>query len=523
MKPDIVFALENAGWPALLVDANGKIQRANQSALQNLDSGIQEGTTSLQNIWSPENITPVVDFLESIEYSMARNSLLKFKIKGGVTSSFLAYVCPLMRGDTKYFLFQLFKPQSGATTTMQQAIPAGATAFIQKPTASDASSTSTTVGVDAASCHKQKLDCALQLARTVALDFNNALTSILGHSSLLLGKSEAEHPWRNSLVEIEKSAAKAAEIANDLANFSRQEKDKTAQQAGNINTLLQRCADAFRTAEHAQVEWVMQTERRIFAAAFDEAKMQQAFMKIFENAVQSISGTGKVTVQTRNMEVTEPFQDRTVKLNPGNYICVEISDTGVGIAPDALPRVFEPFFTTKGKNHRGLGLAWVYGIVTNHGGGVALSSQVNVGTSARVYLPATRKIVKDAVFDMADLCGVETILIVDDEDLLLNMGQMVLSSYGYRALISTNGQDALELLQQEPVDLVITDLVMPNMSGRELIERIREVSPTTKIICSSGYVRPANSKEEEAYLQKPFTAQELLRKVKEALSSQNSA
>src|SRR6185503_5218564 len=134
--------------------------------------------------------------------------------------------------------------------------------------------------------HKQKLDCALQLARTVSLDFNNALTSILGHASLLLSKSDADHPWRNSLVEIEKSAAKAAEIANDLANFSRQEKDKTAQQAGNINTLLQRCVDAFRTPENLHIDWIMQLERKLFAATFDEAKMQQAFMKILENAVQ---------------------------------------------------------------------------------------------------------------------------------------------------------------------------------------------------------------------------------------------
>jgi two-component system, cell cycle sensor histidine kinase and response regulator CckA len=146
-----------------------------------------------------------------------------------------------------------------------------------------------------------------------------------------------------------------------------------------------------------------------------------------------------------------------------------------------------------------------------------------VGTSARVYLPATKKLVKDTSSDTGDLCGIETVLMVDDEDLLLNMGQMVLSSFGYRALIANSGQKALEILEQETVDLVITDLVMPNMSGRELMERIQEMAPGTRIICSSGYVRASNSKEEEAYLQKPFTAQELLRKVRETLNSSPAA
>jgi two-component system, cell cycle sensor histidine kinase and response regulator CckA len=498
MKPEIVFGLENAGWPALLVDSSGKIQRANASALQALGA-LNEGSEHLSAIWSQENITPVSEFLETVEYSMARNSMLKFNSKDGSALSFLSYVCPFIKGNAKLFIFQLFRPPAAAA-------PA-AKAKPEPP------------AVDPGLAHKQKLDCALQLARTVSLDFNNALTSILGHTSLLLGKADADHPWRNSLVEVEKSAAKAAEIANDLANFSRQEKDTRNQQFGNLNVLLQRCVDSFRTAENNHIEFTLQLERKLFSANFDEAKMQQAFVKIVENSVQAIGEKGSITVQSRNLDVTEAFEDRTVKLAPGNYICVEISDTGCGIPPDALPRIFEPFFTTKGKAHRGLGMAWVYGIVTNHGGGVAISSQPKVGTSARVYLPATQRIVKDSNIDLGDLCGVETVLMVDDEDLLLNMGQMVLSSYGYRALIASSGQKALEMLEQEPIDLVITDLVMPNMSGRELIEHIRNSAPATRIITSSGYVRAANSKEEESYLQKPFTAQELLRKVKEALSA----
>jgi CheY-like chemotaxis protein len=222
------------------------------------------------------------------------------------------------------------------------------------------------------------------------------------------------------------------------------------------------------------------------------------------------------------MELTEPLQDRNAKLTPGNYVCVEISDTGAGIAPEVMPRIFEPFFTTKGSRHRGLGLAWVYGIVTNHGGAVALSSQPDAGASVRVYLPATRKIVRAAPIALSDLSGTQTILFVDDEDLLLTMGQMILSSYGYTVLTANSGQKALEIFQsaKKKIDLVVTDLVMPNMSGRELTEQIHRVAPQTRVLWSSGYVRSSGPEETERYLQKPFTSQDLLRKVKQVLAAE---
>jgi CheY-like chemotaxis protein len=382
-------------------------------------------------------------------------------------------------------------------------------------------------GGEAGLALKQKLDCALQLARTVALDFNNALTSILGHTSLVLSKMEPSHPWRDSLIEVEKSASKAAEIANDLGTFSRQEKETRAQTAGNLNLLLQRTVQFFQQNAGAEpVAWTLQLDRKLFTAKFDEAKMQQAFMKIIENALQALRERGRVTVQTRNLELAEPTQDRNAQLAAGAYVCVEISDNGCGIEPDVLPRVFEPFFTTKRRaDHRGLGLAWVYGIVTNHGGGVAISSQPGVGTSVRVYLPSEKRIVRDHEVASNDLSGNQTILMVDDEELLLTMGKTILSAYGYRVLTANGGQKALEVLSHKdtPVDLVITDLVMPAMSGRELVEQIRQLSPATRIICTSGYVGPAGQENDGAYLQKPFTSQELLLKVKQALRSEASS
>ena len=495
----------------MLVEESGTIRRANQAAAQVFGSVIEGESSLLTAIWAAENDFPPEQFLTRLQRSQIAGAPFKFRVKGGGTVAFHTYVCPVNRDGQKYLIVQLLRDN----TKPAEARPAASPSTL---------GTGAATTLDANVAHKQKLDCALQLARSVSLDFNNALTSILGHSSLILSKIEADSPFRGSLVEIEKSAAKAAEVANDLAAFSRQEKDNRVQMAGNLNVLLQRTMELFRTPEMAKINWSMQLERKLFTVKFDEAKMQQAFMKVFENAVHAIEPDGRIAISTRNMELSEGTQDRTVKLAPGNYVCVEIADNGPGIDPEVLPRIFEPFFTTKGSPHRGLGLAWVYGIVTNHGGGVAVSSQPGVGTSVRLYLPANKRIVKETEVRLGDLRGHQRILFVDDEDMLLTMGQLVLTSFGYEVITANSGQKALEILAQgnKPIDLMVTDLVMPNMSGRELIEHVRRLSPETRIICSSGYIRTANLEENEFYLQKPFTSQALLRKVKQALSPEPS-
>jgi signal transduction histidine kinase/CheY-like chemotaxis protein len=505
-KNDEDFLLQDAEWPVLLVDKSGRVLRANRAGVRAFGASIEREEAQLEAIWSPHNRDSCQQFLNLPP--PAEPVSLKFHLKSGLPGDYWGQLCATSREDV--FLLQLLKGP----------LPKPETAAEPKPPAEPAAGDGAPGGMEANVAHKQKLDCALQLTRSVALDFNNALTSILGHVSLLLSKTESGNPWRSSLVEIEKSASKAAEIANDLAAFSRQEKDVRVQVAGNLNLLLERTVEMFQGTMQSSIAISRQLERKLFTANFDEAKMLQALVKIFENAVESIKGDGKINVQTRNLELTEATQDRTARLNAGNYVCVEISDTGSGIADDVMPHIFEPFFSTKGARHRGLGLAWVYGIVTNHGGGVAVSSQPDIGTTVRLYLPANRKIVRDAPMADSDLTGTQTILFVDDEDLLLTMGRMVLSSYGYTVLTANSGQKALELFthSKKKIDLVITDLVMPNMSGRELSEHILRASPETRIIWSSGYVRSANAQEQERYLQKPFSAPDLLRKVKQVLA-----
>jgi signal transduction histidine kinase/ActR/RegA family two-component response regulator len=491
------FLLQEADWPAFLLQKDGRVLQANRAAVRAFGSNIEKPDTKLGTIWSPENRDSLAQFLSLPAPTLLPR--LKFRLKSGLPATFLVQMTCLPPDEV--YLLQLLKEPAPAA-----APPAGAPA----PAAAS----------EAHSVQRQKLDCALQLARSVALDFNNALTSILGHTSLLLSKAEAGHPWRSSLVEIEKSADKAAEVASDLASFSLQEKDARVQTAGNLNTLLERTVEVLQTALPQPIPILRQLERKLFTVNFDEAKMQQALVRILENAVEAIQRDGQITVETRNVELTQPMEDATAKLNPGNYVCVEVCDNGEGIPEQVMPHLFEPFFTTKGGGHRGLGLAWVYGIVTNHGGGVALSNRPGAGASVRLYLPANDKIVREAPLTMADLRGTQTILMVDDEDLLLTMGQMVLSSFGYTVLTANSGAKALELFEhwKDSIDLVLVDLVMPNMSGRELTEHIRRLAPGARILCCSGYVRSGKVEEQDPYLQKPFTSQDLLRAVKSALA-----
>jgi signal transduction histidine kinase/CheY-like chemotaxis protein len=503
MNPDVVLGLESAAWPALSVDAGGVILNCNAAGRTLFGPVVAALPVGLNTIWASANGTPPANFLAWWEKNHPPIFDLQFRLPDGVERKFSTAVALLPTGGGSRFLFQL--------------LPLGdhlAERTAESPTEFR------TVTSDAAV--KQRLECALQLARTVSLDFNNALTGVLAHTSLLLGKAEPNHPWRRSLLEVEKSAARAAEIAAELALFSRQEKEVRRSPAGNLNAVVHRCLEAFRSSTGPRLTWRFTQERGLYEARYDEAKVQQALTKVFENAVEAYAAgaAGQISVATRNVELTQSTQDRNVRLTAGSYVCVEVTDNGAGIEDTVLPRVFEPFFTTKRPPHRGLGLALVYGIVTNHGGGVALSSQVGKGASVRVYLPAEKTVVSDGLEGDKEFHGTGTILVVDDESLMLTMAEAILSEFGYRVLTASSGHKALAMLAQPTpaIDLLITDLVMPGMGGRELMERLRRDGSHLPIVAMSGYVLPEEKLEHATYLQKPFTSSDLLRKVKAALA-----
>lgn len=512
-KTELHFILESAPWPALMIDAGGTVRRANQVAIDFFGPKVDVDSTLLSAIWSEENECSPEQFLVRLERCATAVIPLKFRGKGAGVTLFSTCICPLNRDGEKRFLLQLFR--DSPASSLKPASPAST------PTPPETGPQT----VEANLAQKQKLDCALQLTRTVALDFNNALTSILGHTSLVLSQMEPENPWRASLMEVERAAEKAAEIAHQLAAFTQPEKEPQRFTPGNLNGVLRRVVESLQQSKAEGVALSSQLEDKLYSTKFDEGRVQQALVSILENAIEAARETGGgIHVASQNLVLTEPRQDGTAHLAPGCYVCVEIADGGPGIEADVLPRIFEPFFTTK-EGHRGLGLARVYGVITNHGGGVAVSSQPGQGTTVRVYLPATKRFVKERPVKSRSPASEQTILMVDDEDLLLTLVQTILSAHGYRVVTANSGAKALEVLANNdmPVDLVITDLVMPEMSGRELIEQIRLVCPDTPIICTSGYMRPAAAEDQEAFLQKPFTTQELLSSVEQALEMSEAA
>jgi signal transduction histidine kinase/CheY-like chemotaxis protein len=499
MKFGQVTELEHAAWPVFLVDQSKRICGINKAASDWFGDRLE--TLQLSEIWA--GATDPVKWQALWDQLTASPRKLKLIDKKGVEADVSALVCRVRAQDHEQLLFQILE--------LSLSVP-------EKP-----AGTAQAVAIDVA--HKQKLDCALHLTRTIALDFNNALTTILGHASFVLAQIEPNHPWRVSLAEIEKAGEKAAEIANQLALFSLQDKAKRLRSAGNLTALLRRTVQLFQTPDRECIIWSLQFESRLYSATFDEAKLQQAFVKILENAVEALdSRGGQISIQTRNLELTEATNDRTAPLAAGTYVCVEIKDDGRGIEPADLPRVFEPFFTTK-HGHRGLGLAWVYGIVTNHCGGVAISSQPKQGASVRIYLPAAKKVVEEKMTSDKGVGGNETILFVDDEEMVARLGQMVLSSMGYKVTTAHNGEQALEVFARTHghIDLLITDMVMPHMNGRELIEKVRVLFPKTRIICSTACVRALETVYDLNYLQKPFTSQSLLQKVRSVFDSAEPA
>ena len=508
MSSEIVFGLESAAWPALLVETRGSIMRANASALGVFGTVLGGSLPPLSSIWSPDNSETAEQFLSRWEQTSVPTAQLKFKTAKG-TAGFLTSICLFIKDGRKWFVLQLLPPGEPAATSL----PDGLSALSAKNGSKEKDPNTDTTLI-----HKQKLDCALQLARTVSLDFNNALTSVLGHTSLLLSKAEPGHPWRNSLLEVEKSAARAAEISNELGMFSQQEKQTHRVPPGNLNAVITRCVEFFKSNQGKQITWNLTLEKELFASRFEEAKVQQALTKVLENSVEAVNGSGQILVKTRNVELTTPAQDCNVKLPAGAHVCVEITDNGAGIDAVNLSRIFEPFFTTKKAPHRGLGLALVYGIVSNHGGGVAISSEPGKGTTARVYFPAEKETISLSTAT-EDFKGTESILVVDDESFILTMAETILTEYGYKVVTVNSGQKALALLGRDDlkVDLLVTDLVMPAMGGRELIERARQTQPGLKILCMSGGLLSPEQQAGMAYLQKPFSSRDLLAKARNVL------
>ena len=375
----------------------------------------------------------------------------------------------------------------------------------------------------------QKMESIGLLAGGIAHDFNNILGGILGYASFVKSQVSKQEKIYPHLETIERSALRAAELTSQLLAFARGGKYVVGPMY--INDLVHETAELLRGTieKNISVETRLDSVSPVIEA--DASQMQQVLMNLCVNARDAMPGGGTLTISTRCLREPDSFLRSLRSGQQDSFVCIDISDTGIGIDKAIRGKIFDPFFTTKEKGKgTGLGLATVYGIVRNHGGYINVESEVGTGTTFSVYIPAVEKPAARPVQAEARMTGgKETILVVDDEETIRTLVRDILEEIGYHVLGAGNGQEAIEIYQHHssPIDLVILDMTMPGMGGRETFEKLKERDPGVRAILSTGYSQDERAREVLAlgvkgFVQKPYRINELAAAVRKVLDSQTS-
>ncbi len=380
----------------------------------------------------------------------------------------------------------------------------------------------------------QKLQAVGELAGGIAHDFNNLLTAILGNADLLLRKFRASDPSFKDLMDIRNSATRAAELVKQILAYSRRQTLRPA--ILKFTDIIEEFQATMGRTLGENVKAKIQHGRDLWFVKADEGQLFQVVMNLAVNARDAMPQGGEITIRTANIGERESIALKDRGLDRGEYVLCEVSDTGTGIRPEHLEKIFDPFFSTKevGKG-TGLGLSTVYGIVKQTGGTILVDSRIGAGTTFGIYLPRyveteddlkALEIRAESQEATGDLTGKGTVLLVEDEDAVRSFASRALASRGYKVLEAASGAEALEIMdkQQEPVDLVVSDVVMPEMDGPTLLRHLRERNPEIRIVFMSGYAEEAFRKnldagEEFVFLPKPFTLKKLAETVKAAAAA----
>jgi PAS domain S-box-containing protein len=374
----------------------------------------------------------------------------------------------------------------------------------------------------------QKMEAVGRLAGGVAHDFNNMLTIISGYSGLLLEHPATIEPLRGYVDEIRNASGRAASLTRQLLAFSRQQ--VLAPRVLDLNAVVSNIQKMLKRLIGEDIDLVTALGEGLWHIMADPGQLEQVLLNLAVNARDAMPQGGVVTIETTNVKMDTAAAQAHFPLKPGPYVLLTFSDTGIGMDAETQSRIFEPFFTTKetGKG-TGLGLATVYGIVKQSGGYIWVYSDVGKGTTFKIYLPRTDVELEDSSpggTRVESQRGTETLLLVEDEDSVRELVRNVLRENGYRVLEASRGPEALELseLFAGRIDLLVTDVVMPGMNGRELARRLASSRPQIKVLYISGYADyavwyPGGLDTGGAILQKPFSPEALARKVREALSS----
>ena len=375
----------------------------------------------------------------------------------------------------------------------------------------------------------QRVEAIGQLAGGVAHDFNNLLTVIIGYSEILLGRIGEADPLRRYVREINRIADRAALLTQQLLAFSRRQ--ILSPRVLGLNGIVAEMDQMLKRLIGEDVDFVTALSPGLWIVKADPAQIEQVVMNLAVNARDAMPGGGRLTIETRNADLDERFAREHPPMQAGSYALLKVSDTGIGMDEATRARIFEPFFTTKelGKG-TGLGLATVYGIVKQSGGFIWVDSRPGEGSAFSVYLPRVEA--EAGGFEdprdtpAGSLRGSETILLVEDEEEVRETVNEILSMRGYTVLKAAHAQEAVEVSESYdgPIDLLLTDVVMPGMNGRELADRITPSRPQAAVLYMSGYTETAIARRGvleagTAFIQKPFTSDALARKVREALEA----
>jgi two-component system cell cycle sensor histidine kinase/response regulator CckA len=371
----------------------------------------------------------------------------------------------------------------------------------------------------------QRMKSIGTLAGGLAHDFNNLLMGIQGNASLIILDTDPQSPHYEKLKNIEQYVRSGTEVTRQLLGFARGGKYEV--KPTDLNRLIKKSLEIFgRTKKEITIKSKLQ--KNLWAGEVDRGQIDQVLLNIYVNASQAMPGGGKMYVETKHTTI-EDINAKLLAIEPGRYIIISITDSGIGMDSATQQRIFDPFFTT-GQMGRGtgLGLASAYGIVRNHGGIITVDSIKGEGTTLNVYLPASKKkVTEEKVKDEKVLKGTETVLLVDDEEMIIDVGRLMLKEMGYRVLIAKNGQEALSVYHKnkDQVDIVILDIIMPDMGGGITYDQLKEINPHIKVLLSSGYSIDGEAsvildRGCNGFIQKPFSIKQLSQEIRKVLDKE---
>ena len=373
----------------------------------------------------------------------------------------------------------------------------------------------------------QKMESIGKLAGGVAHDFNNILTAIMGYTNFLADGPTRNGTWREDVEEIRKAAERAAGLTRQLLAFSRRQ---TLQpKVLDLNTEFTEMKNMLRRMVGEDIDWSVSLASGLGCIKADQGQIQQVLMNLIVNARDAMPSGGKLTVSTKNIQFQEPHAENNFIIPPGAYVVIAVSDTGGGIDENIKAHIFEPFFTTKEKGKgTGLGLAVIYGIITQCDGYIVIDSAPNKGTTFKIFFPTTEGVVgaKNGEQSVQEPCrGTETILLVDDDEAVRTLLRRVLRQHGYALLEAARADEALKLARAHKgkLHLLLTDMVLPDINGMELARQISSIRPETGIMLISGYLdRDVGNfiiDENTPFLHKPFATTALVRMVRKVLDT----